>query len=319
MPLGLYNIQWLNQNSQRAYPIADWVSRWDQTATIQIPNSFIVALRIPIHAGQDALPERFYIKTLAITPTGYNIGIGYDDGIATPMLIAAINITRNLHTENLIYAVPGVGVNFDDTVGTICIGKLDEIDELPPGEYEFDYDNTTLETDAIFPQVRGISSIAIVTAGGVVTERIVGDIELVAGDNIRLTASISPGFRSYITIDAIDGEGLNETCVCETQLVEEQCITAINGIPPLPDGNFRIIGDNCLTVTPITHGIQIVDQCSEPCCGCAELLALTSQVDRFADGVVTLQGFVNRLASEVSSMSQVVIGSRLGDHGCVEC
>jgi hypothetical protein len=317
MPLGNWNLQFLNHNSQRAYPLVDWGSKVDQTGSVTIPDSFIVALYFPVHAGHDVEPHKFFIKTLGIYTTGYNIGLGYDDGSADPPVIGAVNIARSTHTENRSYAVAGVD-DFDDSVGKVAIGTLEAIDSLPPGQYTFDYEEAGLETDAIRPQIRGITSLAVVTASGEVSGRIYGDIELVAGENMQINVSQVDGLPAQIIFNAIEGEGLNEDCVCE-DVTDDQCVTAINGIPPLPDGNFRIIGDDCLDVEPIAHGVQIVDTCSQPCCGCEELDALIDQIDRFADGVVTLQNFVERLGSEVEEMSQVVLGSRLGDQGCVEC
>lgn len=316
MPLSTWNLQWLNHNAQRAYPLVDWGNRQDQTASITIPNSFMVALRFPVHAGHDVEAHKFFIKALTIYPTGYNIGIGYDDGSGDPPLVGAVNIARSLHTENRSYAIPGVD-DFDDSVGKVAIGALDEIDLLPPGRYIFDYEGAGLETDCIDPQTRGITSLAVVTASGEVSSRVYGDIELVAGENMQINLSQVDGLASQIIFNAIEGEGLNEVCVCD--VTGGQCIATINGIPPLPDGNFRIVGDNCLEVSPISHGIQLADTCSQPCCGCEELEALINQIDRFADGVVTLQGFMERLSAEVEEMSQVVIGSKLGDQGCVTC
>lgn len=317
MPLAHWNQQWLNQNAQRSYPLVDWGSKQDQTGSITIPDSFIVALHFPVHAGLDVEAHKFFIKTLGIYTTGYNIGIGYDDGTADPPVVGAVNVARSTHTENRSYAIAGVD-DFDDSVGKIAIGALDEVDLLSPGQYVFDYAAAGLEADAIRPQIRGITSLAVVTASGEVSERIYGDVELVAGENMQINVSQVAGLASQIIFNAIDGEGLNEECICE-DVSEQQCIATINGIPPLPDGNFRIVGDNCLDVTPIDHGIQIVDTCSQPCCGCEELDALIDQIDRFADGVVTLQAFVERLGTEVEEMSQVVLGSQLGDQGCVTC
>jgi hypothetical protein len=317
MPLGHWQLQWLNHNAQRSYPLAEWGSKQDQTESITIPDSFLVALYFPVHAGHDVEAHRFFIKTLGIYPTGYNIGIGYEDDSGDPPTVGAVNIAKDSHTENRSYAIAGVD-DFDDSVGKVAIGMLDEIDLLPPGQYVFDYAEAGLETDCIRPQIRGITSLAAVTASGEVSARVHGDIELVAGENIQINVSQLEGLPTQIIFNAIDGEGLNEDCVCD-DISEGQCIYTINGIPPLPDGNFRIVGDDCLDVDPIEHGLQLVDTCSQPCCGCEELDALIDQIDRFADGVVTLQNFVERLGSEVEEMSQVVIGSRLGDQGCVEC
>lgn len=317
MPLGHWNVQWLNQNSQRAYPLTEAATKRDKTDTIGLPTSFIVALYFPVHAGLNVEPQKFFIKELGVFPTGYNVALGYDDGTADPPTVGSVNIATSTHTENRSYAVAGVD-DFDDSVGKIVIGSLDEISSVPPGLYEFTASGGALETDAIRPMLRGISSITVVSSVGDRSDPLYGHVELVAGNNMRITASQVGGQDPKITFSAIEGEGLNEECICEEES-EGPCIRTINGIPPLPDGNFRLIGDDCINITPIDNGLKLEDTCSEPCCGCEELQAIEGQIDRFADGVFTLQSFINRLGAEVAQFHTVVLGSRLGDQGCVEC
>ena len=315
MPLGHFNVQWLNQNSQRSYPLADWGSGQDQTGTIQIPDSFILALDFPVHAGQDVQPEKFYLQTLGIYPTGFNIGIGYDDGAAQP-LVASVSIAADTHEEYRSYALPGVD-DFDDSLGKIVLGTLDDISRLPAGVYTFDPDATPIEVDAIRPMIRGISSLSVIN-GQDQSPRIYGDVELVAGDNMRIVMNTVSGQPAELVFSAIDGEGLNTDCACD-EIPDSPALRFINGIPPLLDGNFRLLGNDCLSVDPIPNGLQLRDTCSEPCCSNEELTALIRQIDRFADGVLTFQTFASNLMSEVTQMSQVVLGSRLGDQGCVDC
>jgi hypothetical protein len=317
MPLGNWNLQWLNHNSQRSYPLTDWGSAADQTATIKVPDSFILALYFPVHAGMDVSPDKFYLQSLGIFSTGYNIAIGYNDGSNNPPQVASVNIAHASHTEYRSYAFPGVD-NFDDSVGKLVIGKLDEVQNLPVGLYKFDPAATPLETDCIRPMIRGISSLTVVN-GSDRSDRIYGDVELVAGNNFRIVANRVGNNPPQIVFSAIDGEGLNEDCACD-EASTGPAIRFVNGIPPLPDGNFRIVGNKCMDVQPIANGLRFSDLCSEPCCGCEELDALTRQIDRFADGVATLQNFSSNLGSEVTQMSQIVLGSRLADsQGCIEC
>src|SRR5690606_5375146 len=134
MPPSIWNIQWSNQNSQRSYPLADWGTCTDKSGTIRIPDSFLLALYLPIHAGMNVQPERFYLQALGIYPVGYSIVIGYNDGSANPPTVASANITTVGHTPGRTYAVSGSG-DFDDTVGQVMIGPLDEISRLPTGVY----------------------------------------------------------------------------------------------------------------------------------------------------------------------------------------
>ena len=317
MPLGHWNLQWLNHNSQRSYPITDFATSEDTTQTIKIPDDFILGFYFPVHAGLNVQDEKFYIRQLTITSLGYSLVFAYDDGTATPPLIGSVNINKASHTEYTSYAVPGTDI-FDDSVGKIVIGPLTSIDKLPVGTYSFTRDDAQLETDCIRPMIRGITSITVVN-GSDSSERIYGDIELAAGNNMRITSAAVSGQPTQVIFSAIEGEGLNEECVCDDDDETAPCIRFINGIPPLSNGNFRMTGNKCMDLQPITNGIEINDICSEPCCGCEELTALTRQIDRFADGVVTIQGFVNRLNAEVTQMSLTVLGSRINDEGCITC
>lgn len=317
MPIGNWNLQWLNHNSQRAYPLADWGTGIDRTGTVQIPTDFILALYFPVHAGINVAPDKFYLQTLGIYPTGYSVVIGYDDGTASPPIVANVNIAKSGHTEYRTYALSGAD-NFDDSVGKIVIGSLASIDLLPPGIYTFEPAATPLETDAITPIIQGVSSLTVVN-GTDRSDRITGDIELAAGTNMRIVANLVEGRAPQIVFSAISGEGLNATCNCEGETTGEP-IRFINGIPPLSDGNFRIVGSKCLEITPIANGLLFTDSCSQPCCsGSAELDALLQQIQRFATGVTTLENFANTLSGQVTQMNQIVLGSSLGDGACFTC
>jgi hypothetical protein len=317
MSLGLWNLQWLNHNSQRSYPLVERASKTDNTNTVRIPDSFIVALYLPIHADLDIQVDQFYIKTLVISPVGYSVGVGYyNNTTGTSTLIANANIVAATHKPNTAYALAGID-DFADTVGQIVIGNLAEINGLPAGLYEFSFASGELESDAVRPYIRGISAIRVVN-GLESSPLLYGDIELVAGANSRIDFSINSGSGNpRITFNAISSLDLNATCDCNTPNTGE-CIRCINGVCS-GDGTFTIGGSSCITAETNSTGIALTDICATPCCGCAELDAIKLQIDRFSDGVSTLQNFVTRLNSEVTQMSLVVLGSRLGDGGCNTC
>jgi hypothetical protein len=317
MPIGNWNLQWLNHNSQRSYPLTERATKVDTTNTVRIPDSFIVALYLPIHAGLSVQTDQFFVNTLLISPTGYAIGVGYLDPVTgQTTLVASANIAKATHTANNTYALGGIN-DFADTIGQVVIGRLDEIDTLPPGLYTFTKYGAELETDAIRPMIRGISAMRVIN-GQEISPDIYGDIELVAGTNCRIDYAVNPtSGNPRITVNAISGLNLNALCDCDVNSTGE-CIRCINGVCS-QDGNFNITGNECITVAASANGIQLSDVCAVPCCGCAELDAIKTQIDRFSDGVSTLQNFVTRLSSEVTQMSLVVLGSRLGDSGCNSC
>lgn len=312
MPIGNWNLQWLNHNSQRSYPLTERATKVDTKNVIRLPDSFIVALYFPVHAGMAVQPENFFLKNLLISPTGFNISIGYNDDDTNPV-VAAVNIAKSAHVANRSYAIGGVD-DFDDTIGQIVIGRLDELETLPVGSYEFTPEAGEIEPDAIRPMIRGISSLQIEN-NFQLSEKIYGDILLVAGNNMRIDVAPAATLTT-ITFNAISGENLNEDCICD-QPPDAPCIKCINGI--CGSENFPLTPGPCVEVASTGNGIRLTDVCAQPCCGCDELSALNLQIDRFSDGVTTLQNFVTRLGSEVTQMSLVVLGSRLGDSGCDTC
>lgn len=316
MAVRAWNLEFLNHNSQRSFPLAMWGSKVDTTGAIRIPDSLILALDFPVHAGMNVDPSKFFIRQLAIYPTGINITIGYDNGTAAGLHVGSVSVATSSHTEYRSYAVPGSD-DFDDSVGRIVLGSLEDIAELPTGIFTFTAAATPIEVSAIRPMIRGVSSITVVS-GGASSVKLYGDIELRAGTNMRITVNGAETATPEIVFSAISGEGLNDVCVCD-DVTAATPIKFINGIPPLANGNFRMLGDDCLRVLPIQNGLQLEDVCSKPCCGCNELDALINEVTRFADGAATLQTFAGTLSAEVTQMGQVVLGSRLGSNVCVDC
>jgi hypothetical protein len=314
MPIGNWNLQWLNHNSQRSYPLTDWATKTDIENVIRIPDSFLVAMYLPISASNDVDVGRFFIRSLLISPTGFNITVGYDTGDAQIVDVAAANIARAAYQPNRSYALGGID-SFSDTIGHVVLGSLDEIDSLPPGYYTFTKEAAALEPDAIRPAIRGVSRLRV-TNNLQNSDYVYGDVTLVAGTNMRLSV-VYTAEDTKIVFDAISGLNLNADCVCPVPNPGE-CIRCINGVCS-DDGTFTIVPDTCISIAPGTNSLTLSDTCAQPCCGCAELDELNTEIDRFGDGVTTLQNFVSRLSAEVTQMSLVVLGSRLNDTGCNTC
>ena len=312
----IITLELLNAHSHRSYPFTEAATQTDTTGSFTVPDDFLLYLEFPIHAGLDVLPDKFYISKIAIYGTGYAVTISYDDGSSSPPEVATAQIAKDTHTEYDFYNLPGKNT-FSDSSGKIVIGKLDTIDALPPGQYLFDTDGGALEADVFHPMIQYVSAV-VLRNGTEVSQRIQGDIEIIAGTNISLTPIIVTGQRPKIRIDAIDGEGLNDDCICDDES-EGPCIRTINGVTPTPTGDFTLLGSTCLEVEPISNGLRLTDVCSEPCCGCVELANLTQELELFGSAATTVRGFVNRLQSEVTQFHQTILGSLLSDEGCQAC
>jgi hypothetical protein len=321
MPVGIWNLEWLNHNSQRSYPLSDDATKTDLTGTFKLPDDFILELYFPAHAGVNVDVDQFFLASISIFATGYNISIGYNssDGVA---IVASAIISKVTHVPNTTYSLPGV-YPFDDSVGKLVIGQLGSIDLQPTGQFSFDINGGGLDSDCIRPMIRGIQSLRVLN-NGELSDRLTGHVILSSGSNMQISVTpgsqatdTSPAVPAEVRFDAIDGAGLTEQCACEGTIGPP--IRRINGVSPLPNGDFSLTGDSCLTINPLSNGLQLNDSCSSPCCGCAELEYVTQELQILGTGEATLQSFVDQLALQLNTFSQIILGSRLNDQGCIQC
>jgi hypothetical protein len=316
MPLSQWNLEWLDHNSQRNYPLADDATGADITGSFQLPEDFLVELDIPIHSAMDMDPAKFFIRQIVAAGTGYSIIVSYS-GSSGVQDVASANIPKSSHTRWSTYALGGISP-FDDTVGKVTINKLTSIEDQPTGVWDFSVSGTRITPDVVRPIIQGVQSLKV-QSGTSTSQRFYGDVELVAGSNIQITPVMVSEGVSKIIISALNGEGTIEPCICEGDTDVLPCIKTINGIQPTPLGDFNFIGDDCLEITESTNSLKIEDVCCAPCCGCTELEAITQDLERFNQQKVNLEFFVSDLQSSVTGMDMVVLGARLGDKSCITC
>ncbi len=294
----IFNVGWQNANSQRAYPLTSWATRIDTTGQLSLPNAFIVGLRLSIDSGSVINPSGFYISAIDVTPPlGFTISISYASG-EDPQLVASATIPGT-HEEGTSYFLRGVG-EFSAAVGNITIGDISEMNTAAPGTYDFAADAGQLEVDAITPLTSGVSSITVIN-GLESSPRLTGDIELVAGNNQRLSPSQDAETNiTKIIFSAMSTQGLNQDCGCAEDLGPP--IRSINGVFSDSSRNLQITNGPCIEIEQIANGLLIKNTCATPCCSCKELDKIQTNLDRFADGVATLNGFAVQWGSQVFNM-----------------
>lgn len=315
MPLSQWNLEFLNHNRQRSYPLTADSTKTDVTGSFRIPDDFLVGMDIPMSSSMDMTTGRFFIRQLGLFASGVQLTLSYDNGgqimdIGTALIPEATQ-------QNAVVALGGIDP-FDDVNGKVVIGKLSTIFEQPTGLFNFTLDDTRVEPQAVRPMLRSITSLQIADAAGATSSRLYGDIELVAGSNVQLSTVVTAE-ETQIIISAISGEGTIENCVCEGAAAGSEPIRTINGVSPTPDGNINILGDNCLTFAAVENGIQADDACCAPCCGCEELEQITRDLEQFNIQRASLETFVNNLVSENTEFSVNILGARLGDRKCLTC
>lgn len=317
MPVGNWNLEWLNHNGQRRYPLADDAEALDTSGAFRLPDDFIVELDLPVHAGTDVSGGRFFLQSVSAFAGGYGIVVAYQPAAGDAVTAATALIPRQGFTRNAVFALGGVGV-FADTVGKVVVGRLENVDDQPPGFWEFTLATGRLDPDAVRPIIRGVSSITCVN-GDSVSAPLYGHVRLVAGANMRLDTVVSAGADTVVRFNAISGEGTVDPCVCEGDAAPTAPLKTIQGIAPTAAGDFSVVGSDCIDVVPIANGIRIVDKCAQPCCGPTELIAVTDDLEKLKIQATTVEGFVDQLRTSVDTMDTIVLGSKLGDKGCSNC
>lgn len=312
-----WNLEWLNHNANRKYPLAVDASGRSTDGEFELPEDFIVACYLSLNAGHTLEISGFAITNITISPAGATVLISGSDKTGELHPVAATMIPKAVHKQYRSYRLGGLA-EFYDLDGWLTVDQFDSIDMQPAGSWDFDLSGGRLELDVVRPQIRGVSRLRV-QSNGELSQPIVGDVVLRAGNNMRISPVLVAGEDPVLLFDAINGAGLNEECVCAGDVQDAPPIRTINKIPGTPDGDFTFLGNNCLEFVPIEHGLQARDTCSEPCCGCPELESVTKALELLDSQATTLENFLVSLEARTTQMDQVVLGSRLGDRGCIQC
>lgn len=298
----VWNVDWLNANSQRNYPISEEATLKDLSGSFTLPKDFIVDLLLPVHVDATIDPTRFHIHSVGIFGTGVSLTFGYN-GAA----IGSVSIDASTFEENKSFTFEGTG-SFFDTVGKVIIGTLDTLLNFA-GSYEFDVAGARIEPHAIVPDLRGVNAIYLKNGNDMIGP-LTGDIVFQAGRNFLMNYVNGPsGEPDRLLLNAISGEGLNEDCACG-EAASRPCIETINGISPDENGDYTVLGDECLDLNAIANGIQLTDKCANPCCGCPELEVVETTMQSLMQAVFYLEMQASKLETAVITMENVILASK---------
>ncbi len=304
----VFNENWLAQNENRAYPLAFDAQAEDVTGSFAIPQSLLLAMQLSVPALDAIDPAKFFLSSIILTASGMTVRISYDQGTEYTLVGSAI-IPFDSHVPKTSYALSGAD-DFDDVTGKLVVGK---VDDLPAGQFDFTPAGGKLDPDVCRPFLRGLRAILVKNSDDQSVE-LTGIVSLNSGTNLRFVVEGAETETPSVRVDAIDGAGLNQGCECEVQVGEP--VRTINLVRPTAGGDFSFIGADAIDITSITNGIQITNTKAKPCCGCAELEALTSRLELFGTAKATLESFLNRLEGEVGNTLNNLLGSKLNDVPC---
>lgn len=284
------NAEWLNANSQRSYPFQEDMQRRPTVDgrlldEYRIPNGLVLDLAMATSSYED-------------TPSVYLSRLTFVGGVVT-IVISDEATGETIATASAVASGESqVPVNFfgvgrhDDIRGTAVFGDLQKVGEsLPDGVYEYDPSETRFEARCVRPSVPCVGGIYLTNAiGSFESKRLRGDVALVAGRNVKLDYDEA---NNAIVINARSDYGYNDKCDCD-YVDNRTAVKTINGISV---EHVVIEGDGeCVEVETTDGRIRISDNCSKPCCGCAELAFLNEKTNQ----IVTAQSRLTALADSLN-------------------
>ena len=294
---------WLNENALREYPFHEGCGlRPNDSAGAlvengwSLPNCLLVDMSVSVD-GSDFDPF-LYLGQMSVVSESVTLVFCSRSGER----VMSIYATKEGHVKNEAYNVAGTG-SLSDARGVICLGDLDEFFEnTPDGLYTFSSAETRIEPTCIRPSTVGVRSLRAVDDSGYMSLRLTGDVSLVAGSNIRF--DYDPSGNALI-VSADPNSGYSDDCDCEGS--GQTFVRSINGISV---DNVEIVGDDCVQVTTDNGVIRVTDECSKPCCGCAETTFINQTVNGLQTSVNTLAGNVALLNDRLSTFVTSYVLSR---------
>lgn len=297
----LWNIDWLNGNSQRTFPLADDADRLDTSASFKIPNDLLLDFTLPVRASSGIDPNGFYVSNITAFSAGVVVTVSYSG-----LPVCSCSILAATHEFGTAYTMTGTG-EFADTAATLAVGDVAAVVALG-GAWTFDLEHARINPSLIRPALQGVSAIRVVNEG-TAGEWLTGDIELQSGRNIQFVVTPTAGGYA-VRVDAISDESLGATCECSDQNTAGEPIRTINNVGPDANGNIQLVPRySCLNIEAGTAKLTFEDTCSQTCCGCAELEVVTEDLNMLNREVTTLQGVASRLDQQTTALSVGLIVS----------
>lgn len=298
------NIEWLNQNLLRAYPV-----REDSDVTPLLPDGTRAnGLSLPTFLITDFAFTLAFDDVDGTVPclTGLTLagdGVSLEISLGETVLATTEGVRLSTHTINRTYLIRGRGDNAD-CGGWITLGDLARAaEEIPEGTYRFAPGQVPFEVSTLRMAPRGVRSLSAVGKYGLVTSaKLYGNVRLIAGSDMNVRADPSAG-ANEIWLEADSGTGYERTEPCACNPTSGGItVRTVNGM------NVRdvtVVGGSCLAVetTQEPPTVQLKDTCSTPCCGCAELNFVESAVTTINRSIATLQGYADALRTRIEELN----------------
>jgi hypothetical protein len=306
------NIDWLNENAYRNYPLVDGASRLSGGGAV-LPRGLFTDLTLPVPLGT-LDPARAFIRKVYGFSAGVVITIG-NSADPTRDYATATFFTADA-TRNKSYPLVGIpGTPLEGVTGRITAGLPEAVAQCSMGFYDFSAQpaNTALVVSCIRPLLQGVKGVVVQGANGVVSPVLGGVITFVEGPGVTLTADPSTGKVTIAAaVTVTPDELIAAGCGCDQAIAPTATpITSINGVRPDSAGNFTLQPTNGIQLNPIANGLQIVDGNTVPCCDCSQLQQLLASLQEIENAKGSMQQVADQLQARVSNLANVVAAAGL--------
>lgn len=302
------NVDWLNQNALRNYPILDGASRASAGSAV-LPNGLIVDLSMPVPIGSVEPGELFIQKVYGFS-AGVVVALA---SIRDPSItLASASVFLDQHTANKSYPLVGSD-SLSGVTGRITIGTQEALASTALGQFDFTSTplNTVLVASVTRPLLRGLTGIVVQDSSGAVSDVLTGNVRIQAGTNVTVTADTNTN-SVVINSGLTAASSTEEECGCnDSQEATQAPITSINGVFPDQNGNFTLAGFDCTEFKTIANGLQIVDNCTSPCCGCEQLTAVQNALQSVENSYTGLQEAAEQLRSRLDNLAHAMANASL--------
>ena len=295
------NVEWLNQNLLRAYPIREdadvipYITDDVRATGLQLPTCLIsdFAFTLDFASFDGDVP---CLTKVIHAAEGFSFEISLGDVVLATVTAA---ITSGVNSVHRVY---GAGDNAD-CGGWLVTGDLAKAaKELPEGVYMFKSGQLPFEVSTLRLAPRGVRSITAVGKYGLKTYApLYGNVKIIAGSDMSVR---NTNDTNAIWLNAESNTGYERTEPCECGTESTKKVNSINGMSV---DDVTIIGDGvCVNVnetnTDSVKTISIADGCATPCCGCQELNFVEAAVATINKSISVLNSYAEVLQNRVTEL-----------------
>ncbi len=164
------NLDFLNANTIRNFPIREGLSRTDTSGAFTIPDDFMVDLLLSVSSDP---ATRVYISRIVNMPDEIEIEFALY-GSATQIGVVSLNPAG--HSRYTTYYMAASN-NYAAATGKLVVGEISTITTLPYGTFTFDQTTTEVEARTVVPGLATVSRFVFRNADGT-SFSVTGDVTI---------------------------------------------------------------------------------------------------------------------------------------------